>query len=162
MNIKTFSKPASLLAVLLLVISLGACSSSNTGSSSDRLTRAEISAQSTAREISENVNDRVFFQTDRSSLTIASREVLRDQAEWLKQNTQISLIIEGHADERGTREYNLALGARRAGAVRDYLVSLGVQPYRLRTISYGKERPVALCSRATCWAKNRRSVSVIR
>lgn len=110
----------------------------------------------------ENVGDRVFFATDQSNLDGSARATLRNQAAWLKQNADIRLTIEGHADERGTREYNLALGARRANAVRDFLISEGVAGNRLQTISYGKERPVSLCSEESCWSKNRRSVATIR
>lgn len=110
----------------------------------------------------ENVGDRVFFATDKYNLDSADRAILRSQAEWLQQNSEIRLMIEGHADERGTREYNIALGARRASAVRNYLVRQGVAPDRLETISYGKERPVSLCSSERCWSKNRRTVSTVR
>lgn len=110
----------------------------------------------------ENVGDRVFFATDQSNLDGSARATLRNQAAWLKQNAAVRLTIEGHADERGTREYNLALGARRANAVRDFLISEGVSGGRLQTISYGKERPVSLCSEESCWSKNRRSVATIR
>ncbi|WP_406682064.1 peptidoglycan-associated lipoprotein Pal [Rhodobium gokarnense] len=108
-----------------------------------------------------NVGDRVLFDVDSSSLDASARSTLDGQARWLAQYSQYSLTIEGHADERGTREYNLALGARRASAVRDYLASQGVSPGRLRTISYGKERPVAVCSAESCWSQNRRAVSVV-
>ena len=110
----------------------------------------------------QNVGDRVFFQTDQSNLDGSARATLRNQAQWLSQNSSVNLIIEGHADERGTREYNLALGARRANAVRDFLISEGVNGSRLQTISFGKERPVSLCSEEACWSKNRRSVATIR
>ena len=110
----------------------------------------------------ENVGDRVFFATDQSNLDGSARATLRNQAAWLNQNADIRLTIEGHADERGTREYNLALGARRANAVRDFLISEGVNGSRLQTISYGKERPVSLCSEEACWSKNRRGVATIR
>ncbi|MEC7732042.1 MAG: peptidoglycan-associated lipoprotein Pal, partial [Pseudomonadota bacterium] len=105
---------------------------------------------------------RVFFETDRSVLDASARGTLVQQAEWLNQNGGINMTIEGHADERGTREYNLALGARRANAVRDFLISQGVNASRLQTISFGKERPVSLCAEESCWSKNRRSVSTIR
>ena len=107
------------------------------------------------------VGDRVFFATDSSTLTSEARAVLDKQAEWLRRNPSRSVTIEGHADERGTREYNLGLGARRANAVKSYLSSLGIASGRLKTVSYGKERPVALCSKPRCWSKNRRSVSVL-
>lgn len=105
------------------------------------------------------VGDRVYFATDRSDLTPEAQAVLRRQAEWLRQNPTIQVRVEGHADERGTREYNLALGARRAESVTNYLSSLGVDRRRLQPVSFGKERPVETCSRDVCWAKNRRSVT---
>ena len=111
---------------------------------------------------SQNVGDRVFFGTDQANLNSTARGALRGQAEWMAQNANVNLTIEGHADERGTRDYNLALGARRANAVRDFLISQGVDSARLQTISYGKERPVSLCSDDSCWSKNRRAVSVVR
>jgi len=108
-----------------------------------------------------NVGDRVFFETDSTELTIVSRTTLDRQAEWLKQYSRYAITIEGHADERGTREYNIALGARRAEIVRDYLSSRGVGSNRFRTISYGKERPVAVCNDISCWSQNRRAVTVV-
>ena len=108
-----------------------------------------------------NVGDRVFFESDSSELTQQSVSTLEKQAQWLRAYPQYAFIIEGHADERGTREYNIALGARRAQAVRDYLTSRGVQRNRMRTISYGKERPVAVCNDISCWSQNRRSVTVL-
>jgi peptidoglycan-associated lipoprotein len=109
-----------------------------------------------------NVGDRVFFTTDSTDLTPQSRATLDKQAQWLNTYSQYSqFTLEGHADERGTREYNLALGARRAQVVRDYLISRGVAANRMRTISYGKERPVALCDDISCWSQNRRVVTVL-
>lgn len=108
-----------------------------------------------------NVGDRVFFDTDQSSLRADARATLQRQAAWLNQYPNVRVTLEGHADERGTREYNLALGARRANSAKDYLVSLGVAPSRIQTISFGKERPVALCSDESCWAQNRRAVTVV-
>ena len=109
-----------------------------------------------------NVGDRVFFETDSSELTTQARATLDKQAQWLTNYSQYSqFTVEGHADERGTREYNIALGARRAQAVRDYLVSRGIQAQRMRTISYGKERPVAVCNDISCWSQNRRAVTVL-
>ena len=108
-----------------------------------------------------NVGDRVFFAVDQTTLSPTARATLDKQAQWLALYPQYQLTIEGHADERGTREYNLGLGARRSTAVRDYLVSRGVDASRLNTISYGKERPVAVCNDESCWSQNRRSVSVI-
>ena len=109
-----------------------------------------------------NVGDRVFFETDSSELTTQSRATLDKQAQWLNTYSQYSqFTVEGHADERGTREYNIALGARRAQAVRNYLVSRGIAVNRMRTISYGKERPVAVCDDISCWSQNRRAVTVL-
>ena len=108
-----------------------------------------------------NVGDRVFFETDSTDLTIQSRTTLDKQAQWLANYNRYAFTIEGHADERGTREYNIALGARRAQAVRDYLASRGIEPSRMRTISYGKERPVAVCDDISCWSQNRRAVTVL-
>ena len=107
------------------------------------------------------MGDRVFFPTDQSSLTDAAKETLRRQAAWLKLYPHVTVRVEGHADERGTREYNLALSARRAAATQAYLVSQGVDPSRIDTISFGKERPVALCDAESCWSQNRRAVTVI-
>jgi peptidoglycan-associated lipoprotein len=108
-----------------------------------------------------NVGDRVWFTVDSSDLTPEARGILDRQAQWLRQYNRYAIQIEGHADERGTREYNIALGARRAAATRDYLVSRGIESNRLRTISYGKERPVAVCDNDSCWNQNRRAVSVL-
>ena len=107
------------------------------------------------------VGDRVLFQVDQSTLTPEGRTVLAAQAQWLMTNSGYAAIIEGHADEQGTREYNLALGARRAAAVQNFLISQGVAANRLRTISYGKERPLEVCSEEACYAKNRRAVTVL-
>jgi peptidoglycan-associated lipoprotein len=108
-----------------------------------------------------NVGDRVFFDTDSTELTAQSRQTLDRQAQWLAQYPRYTFTIEGHADERGTREYNIALGARRATATKDYLVSRGIAANRIRTISYGKERPVAVCNDISCWSQNRRAVTVL-
>jgi peptidoglycan-associated lipoprotein len=109
----------------------------------------------------QTVGDRVFFQVDQSTLTAQAIQTLQGQAQWLLANPSYMIVIEGHADEQGTREYNVALGARRANAVREYLISQGVPGNRLRTISYGKERPVAVCSDESCYSQNRRAVTVI-
>jgi peptidoglycan-associated lipoprotein len=109
-----------------------------------------------------NVGDRVFFGFDKYDLAGEARRTLELQAAWLKKYPQYKVVVEGHADERGTREYNLALGERRANSVKDYLIALGIDPSRIETISYGKERPVALGHDEESWSKNRRGVSVIR
>ena len=161
----------SIIAVASLGFVLAACGGSapqpSSGSSSGSSSSASSiygggSSLSSDQYLGVNVGDRVFFATDQASIDGSSRAVLRAQAEWLAQNASTNLVIEGHADERGTREYNLALGARRANAVRDFLISQGVDSARLDTISYGKERPVSLCSDESCWSKNRRAVSTPR
>ena len=108
-----------------------------------------------------NVGDRVFFGYDSSDLDSDALELLQDQVAWLKQNSNVSITIEGHCDERGTREYNLALGEKRAQAVKNYLIGLGINPDRVSTISYGKERPAVVGSNDGAWAQNRRSVTIV-
>ena len=114
-----------------------------------------------AQDFVVNVGDRVFFETDSTELTQQSRATLDKQAQWLTLYNRYAFTLEGHADERGTREYNIALGARRAQTVRDYLIARGVDASRMRTISYGKERPVAVCNDISCWSQNRRVVTVL-
>ena len=111
-------------------------------------------------ELASGVPDRVFFATNESILTTRSRDTLRKQATWLRQNPSVTVVVEGHADERGTREYNLALGERRANAAKDYLMTYGISSSRISVISYGKERPVDSGSNPLSWSKNRRSVTV--
>ena len=110
--------------------------------------------------LADGVPDRVFFATNESILTTRSRDTLRKQAGWLRENSDVTVVLEGHADERGTREYNLALGERRANAAKDYLMTYGVSSNRISVISYGKERPVDSGSNPLAWSKNRRSVTV--
>jgi peptidoglycan-associated lipoprotein len=112
-------------------------------------------------EFTVTVGDRIFFDTDSSVIRADAQQTLARQAQWLNQYGTYSITIEGHADERGTREYNLALGARRAAATRDFLVAQGVAVNRIQTISYGKERPVAVCDNISCWSQNRRAVTVL-
>ena len=114
----------------------------------------------TVKYLAEGVADRVFFATNETILTTASRETLRSQAAWLRKNSSINIVLEGHADERGTREYNLALGERRANAAKDYLMTYGISSNRISVLSYGKERPVDAGSNPLSWSKNRRSVTV--
>jgi peptidoglycan-associated lipoprotein len=108
-----------------------------------------------------NVGDRVFFETDSSELTSTAQATLDKQARWLQQYSRYSFTVEGHADERGTREYNIALGQRRAEVTKNYLAAKGIPASRMRTISYGKERPVAVCDDISCWSQNRRAVTVL-
>ena len=114
----------------------------------------------TVKYLADGVPDRVFFATNESVLTTKSRDTLRKQAAWLRKNSDINVVLEGHADERGTREYNLALGERRANAVKDYLMTYGISGKRISVISYGKERPVNSESTPLAWSQNRRSVTV--
>ncbi|MBL4756859.1 MAG: peptidoglycan-associated lipoprotein Pal [Rhizobiales bacterium] len=146
------------LFIVFAMMFMAACSNSGQDGLDGSLTRAE---PGTAQHFVVTVGDRVFFQTDSTSLTDASKVTLAKQAEWLNKYPTYSILIEGHADERGTREYNLALGARRATSTRNYLVSRGVSASRLRTISFGKERPVAVCDDISCWSQNRRAVTVL-
>ena len=113
------------------------------------------------RDFTQNVGDIVYFSTDSVDLTPEATQTLAKQAQWLGQYPQFTITIEGHADERGTREYNIALGAKRATAVRNYLSQNGVNAQRIRTISYGKERPVAVCNDISCWSQNRRAQTVL-
>ncbi len=126
---------------------------------------ASVSAQArrpgSQQDFTVNVGDRIFFDTDSTSIRADAQATLDRQAQWLAKYPNYGITIEGHADERGTREYNLALGARRAAATRDYLVSRGVPGNRMRTISYGKEKPVAVCDDISCWSQNRRAVTVL-
>jgi peptidoglycan-associated lipoprotein len=114
-----------------------------------------------AQDFVVNVGDRIFFTTDQTDISAANRATLDKQAQWLQRYPRNNVTIEGHADERGTREYNIALGARRATNTKNYLVSRGIDPNRIRTISYGKERPVAVCNDISCWSQNRRAVTVL-
>jgi peptidoglycan-associated lipoprotein len=151
-----------LTAVLIVALAISACvNRANDINDNGQATGSAANAGS-QQDFVVNVGDRVFFETDSSELTPTSRATLDKQAQWLNTYSHYGqFTIEGHADERGTREYNIALGARRAQAVRDYLISHGVAANRMRTISYGKERPVAVCDDISCWSQNRRAVTVL-
>ncbi len=149
-----------LAAVLAAALAISACAN-KTGDDA-QANAAGAATPGSQQDFVVNVGDRVFFETDSTELTPLARATLDKQAQWLTNYSQYSqFTIEGHADERGTREYNIALGARRALAARDYLASRGIQPQRMRTISYGKERPVAVCNDISCWSQNRRAVTVL-
>lgn len=122
---------------------------------------ANASTPGSSQDFTVNVGDRIFFDTDSSVIRADAQTTLSRQAQWLQQYGSYAITVEGHSDERGTREYNLALGARRAAAARDFLVARGVPANRIRTISYGKERPVAVCDNISCWSQNRRAVTVL-
>ena len=150
-----------LVAVLAVALSMGACAKSPLSEDVGALANASAATPGSQQDFVVNVGDRVFFNSDSSELTPQSIETLDKQAQWLRSYPQYTFVVEGHADERGTREYNIALGARRAQTVRDYLVSRGIEAQRMRTISYGKERPVAVCNDISCWSQNRRAVTVL-
>src|SRR5947209_1427621 len=149
-------------AMIVAGLSLAACANNpNAMNGANTCLVARNAATVSAQDFVVNVGDRVFFESDSSELTPQSIATLDKQAQWLGRYNRYAFTVEGHADERGTREYNIALGARRAQAVRDYLTSRGVEANRMRTISYGKERPVAVCNDISCWSQNRRSVTVL-
>ena len=170
-----------LLASALLVFFLAACSttpkdtsdssgSGSTSQSSDVSSSGESESTDSAsasiepgsqEDLIVNVGDRVFFNYDSAELDTDAQELLQDQVAWLKQYSNVSVIIEGHCDERGTREYNLALGEKRAQSVKNYLINLGISSDRVSTISYGKERPAVVGSNDGAWAQNRRSVTIV-
>jgi peptidoglycan-associated lipoprotein len=151
-----------LATAMALGLALSACARHNADSDLAAAGAGYGSAgPGSVQEFNQTVGDRVFFDTDQTNLSPAAQATLDKQAVWLNRYNRYSFIIEGHADERGTREYNFALGAQRAQAVRDYLVAKGVSPARMRTISYGKERPVAVCDDISCWSQNRRAVTVL-
>ncbi len=148
-----------LVGIIIAALSIGACA--RNPADNPALANASAAVPGSQQDFVVNVGDRVFFETDSSELTPQAVATLEKQAQWLRAYPQYPFLVEGHADERGTREYNIALGARRAQAVRDYLASRGVQGHRMRTISYGKERPVAVCDDISCWSQNRRAVTVL-
>jgi peptidoglycan-associated lipoprotein len=153
-------RTARLAAVLALGLAISACANQNATDGANG-GAGSASTPGSQQDFVVNVGDRVFFDTDQTDLSQTARETLDKQAQWLSRYSQYSFTIEGHADERGTREYNIALGARRAQNVRDYLVSRGIAAARMRTISYGKERPVAVCNDISCWSQTRRAVTVL-
>ena len=146
--------------VLMASLILTACATTKKVSMDNQMQGDVYTGTDTVEYLASGVPDRVFFATNESVLTTASRDTLRKQATWLRANSEITVVLEGHADERGTREYNLALGERRANAAKDYLLTYGVSANRISVISYGKERPVDAGSNPLSWSKNRRSVTV--
>ncbi|MCZ7659517.1 MAG: peptidoglycan-associated lipoprotein Pal [Xanthobacteraceae bacterium] len=154
-----FLRAAKLATALAVGLALAACA--NNPNPQDQAGVAGSAAPGSPQDFVVSVGDRVFFESDSSELTPQARATLDKQAQWLQHYNRYTFTVEGHADERGTREYNIALGARRAQATREYLVSRGVDASRMRTISYGKERPVAVCNDISCWSQNRRAVTVL-
>ena len=150
---------AGFAAALIAALAVSACANNQTTES--MASAAGTAAPGSTQDFVVNVGDRVFFESDQTELSPQAIATLEKQAQWLQTYNRYSFTIEGHADERGTREYNIALGARRAQSVRSYLASRGVDANRMRTISYGKERPVAVCNDISCWSQNRRAVTVL-
>ena len=151
------------LAILLSLV-LSACATQKTTEEVKKIQgqmQGDVyTGDDSVKYLADGVPDRVFFATNESILTTKSRDTLRKQAAWLRKNSAINVVVEGHADERGTREYNLALGERRANAAKDYLMTYGISANRISVISYGKERPVDSGSNPLAWSKNRRAVTV--
>ncbi len=146
-----------ILLIIFATLILSACS---TAKKSGNIDGDVYTGKETVKYLASGVPDRIFFATNKSSLTTASRATLRKQASYLRKNKNLNVTVEGHADERGTREYNLALGERRANAARDYLMTYGISGKRISVISYGKEKPVNPASTPLAWSQNRRSVTV--
>jgi peptidoglycan-associated lipoprotein len=156
MNVVSIVRCAKFAAVILAGLMIAGCAKQPADQTS-----SSAAAPGSQQDFVVNVGDRVFFETDSSELTEQARATLDKQAQWLSNYNRYAFTIEGHADERGTREYNIALGARRAQTVREYLTTRGIAAARMRNISYGKERPVAVCDDISCWSQNRRAVTVL-
>ena len=146
-----------LAIICCLFLAVAACSKKAT----NNLEAGMGAAPGTEQEFTTVVGDRIFFLEDQSSLTAEGQDTLRKQAAWLKKYPEVTVQVEGHADERGTREYNIALSARRATAAREFLLAQGISAKRISSIAYGKERPAAMCDAEQCWSQNRRAVTVI-
>jgi len=159
MDFKQMLRGVRLAAVLAAALAISACA--NRPDENAQATAAGQATPGSQQDFVVNVGDRVFFESDQTELSPQAIATLEKQAQWLQTYNRYSFTIEGHADERGTREYNIALGARRAQSVRSYLASRGIDANRMRTISYGKERPVAVCNDISCWSQNRRAVTVL-
>ena len=158
MNLIKILRNAFLVVLACLVLS--ACATKKISAPAGQMQGDVYTGTDTVEYLADGVPDRVFFATNESVLTTRSRDTLRKQAGWLRENSDVNVVLEGHADERGTREYNLALGERRANAAKDYLMTYGISSNRISVISYGKERPVDSGSNPLAWSKNRRSVTV--
>ena len=150
-------RPAAFAAALCAALAISACAKSPT----EDFNASSGAVPGSAQDFAQNVGDRVFFSEDSSDINPKAQETLDRQVAWLQRYDRGRFTVEGHADERGTREYNFALGARRAEAAKEYMVARGIPSSRVRTISYGKERPVASCNDLSCWSQNRRAVTVI-
>ncbi len=160
-NLSRFLQGMKVTVVVVAALTLAACANKSALEDSNAMANAGAATPGSQQDFVVNVGDRVFFETDSTELTPQAVAVLNKQVQWLQTYNRYSFTVEGHADERGTREYNIALGAKRAQTVRDYLASRGIETNRMRTISYGKERPVAVCNDISCWSQNRRAVTVL-
>ena len=154
------------LTAFMAILALSACAKNTADEAANDLAgggygRGGVARPGSHQDFVVNVGDRIFFETDSTDLTSTAQATLDKQAEWLNRYSRYSFTMEGHADERGTREYNFALGARRAEVAKNYLIARGVPGSRIRTVSYGKERPVAVCDDISCWSQNRRAVTVL-
>ncbi|MEA2759745.1 MAG: peptidoglycan-associated lipoprotein [Methylobacteriaceae bacterium] len=164
MQFATKARALRLAGALIAVLAIAACAKSPADDASLAGAGAGAggyAAPGSQQDFVVNVGDRVFFDSDSVELTPTAQATLDKQARWLQQYNRYSFTIEGHADERGTREYNFALGAQRAEATKNYLAARGISPARMHTVSYGKERPVAVCNDISCWSQNRRAVTVL-
>jgi peptidoglycan-associated lipoprotein len=155
-----FRRACALAGILAIALVLGACAR-HAQPQEYGVGSINSAEPGTAQDFASNVGDVVHFEVDSSALTGEGQNILSKQAVWLNQYPQYTVTVEGHADERGTREYNIALGARRATSVKSYLAAHGVSAARMRTISYGKERPIAVCDDISCWSQNRRAQTVL-
>jgi len=161
-RIAALTRNPAMIALIAMLAITGCASKKAINNPGDLgLNGAGAATPGSAQDFTVNIGDRIFFDTDSTSIRADAQQTLSRQAQWLNQYKQYAIVVEGHADERGTREYNLALGARRAAATRDFLVAKGVSASRLKTISYGKERPVAVCDDISCWSQNRRAVTTL-
>ncbi|MEZ2132115.1 MULTISPECIES: peptidoglycan-associated lipoprotein Pal [unclassified Sinorhizobium] len=160
-RMQSFVRNPVMIALVAGLALAGCASKKNMPNSAGELGLGGAATPGSQQDFTVNVGDRIFFDTDSSSIRADAAQTLDRQAQWLARYPNYQITVEGHADERGTREYNLALGARRAAATKDYLASRGVPAGRMKTISYGKERPVAVCDDISCWSQNRRAVTVL-
>ncbi|WP_457581264.1 peptidoglycan-associated lipoprotein Pal [Ensifer canadensis] len=162
-RMQTLARNPVMIALVMTLAIAGCASKKNMPNNANELGLGGAGAATpgSQQDFTVNVGDRIFFDTDSTSVRADAQQTLDRQAQWLAKYPNYAVTVEGHADERGTREYNLALGARRAASTKDYLISRGVPANRLKTISYGKEKPVAVCDDISCWSQNRRAVTVL-
>ena len=164
MQLSRWAQRFGLLAAMSASVAIAGCAKdqAQNGLGTGGAGYAAAGTPGSVQDFASNVGDRIFFDTDQTELSATAQATLDKQARWLTQYARYSFTLEGHADERGTREYNFALGARRAEAAKEYLVARGISASRIKTISYGKERPVAVCNDISCWSQNRRVVTLLK